>query len=77
MKTLYNVFTSPTLKLYRVLALVLLLVFVMQPRVLQRAHNNRDRTRISTLNCRTLLADERLDAALTEKGISLCALQDT
>ena len=29
----------------------------VKPRVLQRAHGGRDRTRISTLNCRTLLAD--------------------
>ena len=52
----------------------------MQPRVLQRARGGRDRTRIGTLNCRTLLADERmfeLDAALTAKGIDICTLQET
>ena len=58
----------------------LLLILVMQPRILQRAHDGRDRTRIGTLNCRTLLADERmpeLDAALTVKGIDICGLQET
>ena len=58
----------------------LVLMLALQPRVLQRAHDGRDRTRISTLNCRTLLADERmceLDAALTAKGIDICALQET
>ena len=42
----------------------------MQPRVLQRARDGRNRTRIGTLNCRMLLANERmleLDAALTAK----------
>ena len=53
---------------------------VMQPRVLQRAGDGRNRTRIGTLNCRRLLADERmleLDAALTAKGMDICALQET
>ena len=60
--------------------MLVLLGLVMLPRVLQRPHKNRDRTRIQTLNCRILLADGRLidlDAALTEKGIDLCALQET
>ena len=63
-----------------VLWFVLVFVLAMLPRVLHRAHHNRDRTRILTLNCRTLLADVRLgelDNALTEKGILLCALQET
>ena len=48
--------------------------------MLKRAHNDHARIRIQPLNCRTLLAAERLldlDAALTEKGISICALQWT
>ena len=63
-----------------VLWFVLVFMLAMLPRVLHRAHHNRDRTRILTLNCRTLLADVRLgelDNALTEKGILLCALQET
>ena len=62
------------------LFVLLLLMAEMQPRVLQRASDGRDRTRIGTLNCRTLLADERLlelDAALTAKGMDICALQET
>ena len=58
----------------------LVLMLALQPRVLQRAHDGRDRTRIATLNCRTLLADERmceLDVALTAKGIDICALKET
>ena len=37
-------------------------------------------TRTQIINCRTLLDDERLnelDSALTEKGIDICALQET
>ena len=58
----------------------MLLVLMMLPRVLQRRHKNSKRTRIQSLNCQTLLADERLlelDTALTEKGIDICALQET
>ena len=61
-----------------VLWFVLVFMLAKLPRVLHRAHHNR--TRILTLNCRTLLADVRLgelDNALTEKGILLCALQET
>ena len=39
----------------------------------------RVRTRIATLNCRTLLADEtltELDMTLTENNVSVCALQE-
>ena len=60
--------------------LVLVITLAMLPRVLQRAHHNRNRTRVLTFNCRTLLADVRLqelDYALTEKGILICALQET
>jgi len=49
------------------------------PRVLTRARKRSDRTRIATLNCRTLLADEtltELDITLTEKNVALCALQE-
>jgi len=61
------------------LTLVLLLLGMLT-RVLQRPHKDRPRTRIQTLNCRTLLDDERLcelDAALAEKNIDMCALQET
>ena len=50
-----------------------------QTRVLKRARKRRDRTRIATLNCRTLLADEtltELDITLTENNVSVCALQE-
>lgn len=50
------------------------------PRMIKRERKRYDRTRFSTLNCRTLLADETLDdldATLTESGVSLCALQET
>ena len=50
-----------------------------QTRVLTRARRRRDRTRIATLNCRTLLADEtltELDITLTENNVSVCALQE-
>ena len=59
---------------------MLVFMLAMLPRVLQRARKDRDRTRVLTLNCRTLLADVRLrelDTALTEKGILICALQET
>ena len=62
-----------------VIAFVLLMAGML-PRVLQRPHKHRPRTRISSLNCRTLLDDARLidlDAALTEKNIDMCALQET
>ena len=58
----------------------LVLILALQPRILYRARDGRDRTRIGTLNCRTLLADERmceLDAALTAKGMDICVLQET
>ena len=51
-----------------------------QPRVLKRSRKRCDRTRLATLNCRTLLTDETLDDlddSLTKKGISICALQET
>ena len=50
-----------------------------QPRVLKRSRRRCGRTRVATLNCRTLLADERLtelDVTLTENNIMLCALQE-
>ena len=53
---------------------------VLQPRILTRAKRRCNRTRIATLNCRTLLADETLadlDVTLSENGIALCALQET
>ena len=65
--------------LIAVLASLLLASITMQPRVLQRAHGG-NRTRIGTFNCRTLLDDSRmheLDTALTDKGIDICALQET
>ena len=51
-----------------------------QPRVLKRARKRIDRTRLATLNCRTLLDDSTLadlDITLTENNIALCALQET
>lgn len=51
----------------------------MPPRMLTRARRRSDRTRIATLNCRTLLADEtltELDITLTENNVSICALQE-
>ena len=62
-----------------IIAFVLLMAGMLT-RVLQRPHEHRPRTRILTLNCRTLLDDARLidlDAALTEKNIAMCALQET
>ena len=50
------------------------------PCVLQHPIKNNKRMRIQSLNCQTLLADERLlklDTALTEKVIDICALQNT
>ena len=50
------------------------------PRILKRMRKRSDRTRVATLNCRTLLADETLDdldVTLTENGVVLCALQET
>ena len=64
----------------RVTTTLVLLLLGMLNRVLQRPHPNRLRTRIQTINCRTLLDDQRLDdldVALTEKGIDICALQET
>ena len=58
----------------------LVLMLAIQPRVLQRAADGRKRTRLGTLNCRTLLDDVRmleLDSALTAKGMDICALQET
>ena len=51
-----------------------------QPRVLKRSRKRFDRTRLATLNCRTLLAEEKLDdldVSLTEKRVTICALQET
>ena len=56
------------------------ILLMLQPRVLQRPSDGRKRTRIGTLNCRTLLSDDRmseLDLALTGKGLDICALQET
>ena len=53
---------------------------VPRPRLLTRARKRRDRTRLATLNCRTLLADETLDdldVTLSDNNIALCALQET
>ena len=64
----------------RVLTTLVLLLLGMLNRVLHRPHPNRLRTRIQTFNCRTLFDDQRLDdldVALTEKGIDICALQET
>ena len=47
--------------------------------MLTRSRRRCNRTRIATLNCRTLLSDETLadlDITLSENGISLCALQE-
>ncbi len=47
--------------------------------MLTRARRRSDRTRIGTLNCRTLLADDtltELDITLTENNVSVCALQE-
>ena len=49
------------------------------PRLMKRARKRCDRTRVSTLNCRTLLADvklEDLDATLIASNIAVCALQE-
>ena len=49
------------------------------PRMLTRARKRSDRTRLATLNCRTLLADctlHDLDATLSDNNIALCALQE-
>ena len=51
-----------------------------RPRMLTRARRRCDRTRLATLNCRTLLASETLgdlDVTLSDNGIALCALQET
>ena len=48
-------------------------------RILKRARKRCDRTRVGSLNCRTLLADDKLsdlDRTLTENKIILCALQE-
>ena len=69
---------SPSIQA-RALTLVLLLLGMLT-RILQRPHKDRLRTRIQTLNCRTLLDDQRLDDlddALMEKKIDICALQET
>ena len=54
--------------------------FQPQPRVMKRARKRIDRTRLATLNCRTLLDDSTLvdlDVTLTGYNIALCALQET
>ena len=70
-----------TLHQYRLYSQSLcLLMLSLQPRVLKRPQKNHTRVQIQTLNCRTLLDDERLDelnAALTKNGIDICALQET
>ena len=48
--------------------------------MLTRARKRCDRTRVATLNCRTLLADETLDdldITLSNNNVTLCALQET
>ena len=65
--------------MYSVLLLLISLTDML-PRVLQRYSKNRTRTRLQTINCRTLLDDIRLDElddALNKKGIDICALQET
>ena len=51
------------------------------PCVLQRPRNNKPRTLIATISCRTLFDDDErldeLDAALSEKHIDFCTLQET
>ena len=50
------------------------------PRMLTRARKRCVRTRLATLNCRTLLADETLDdldVTLSDNNVGLCALQET
>ena len=50
------------------------------PRVMKRARKRIGRTRLATLNCRTLLDDSRLDdldVTLMDQNISICALQET
>ena len=50
------------------------------PRMLKRSRKRCDRTHLATLNCRTLLADEKLgdlDITLAESGTMICALQET
>ena len=52
----------------------------LPPRMLTRARKRCDRTRVATLNCRTLLADETLDdldITLSNNNVTLCALQET
>ena len=66
--------------LNHITVLLLLVLAMQQPRILQRARDGHDRTRIGTLNCRTLLSDARmfeLDTALMAKGMDICALQET
>jgi len=41
--------------------IILALLLLILPRVIQRHNNKRLRIRIATLNCRTLLDDERLN----------------
>jgi len=69
-----------------IISLMLLLVQLSlekplpQPHVLKRSRKRYNRTRLATLNCGTLLADETLDDlddSLNEKSISICALQET
>ena len=47
--------------------------------MLTRAKRRSDRTRVATLNCRTLLNDSalgELDITLSDNNIALCALQE-
>ena len=49
------------------------------PRLMKRTRKRCDRTRVGTLNCRTLLADltlDNLDATLIASDIAVCALQE-
>ena len=51
----------------------------VRARVLTRARKRKNRFRIGTLNCRTLLDDTTLsdlDITLSENNISICALQE-
>ena len=48
-------------------------------RVMTRARRRKDRVRIGTLNCRTLLDNTTLsdlDITLSENNVSVCALQE-
>ena len=52
---------------------------MLPPRMMTRARRRCDRTRLATLNCRTLLNDrtlDDLDLTLSDNNIALCALQE-